>query len=174
MLSENTRKWTLTGSAFCSTKVMKMMAISVSCATLMSRSARWASRFWSWVRSQATRGMSGLSARWALLAARTSSVAVTVGSATESGLAVGRVPGRAFDRIEFSRARALVPAALASEVRVRRPLPPAEEVVLAVLLLAVRRLVPSAALPLVPPLPPLPLWLLLLATVAPPRPPPAP
>src|SRR2546423_12869852 len=40
--------------------------------------------------------MSGLSARWALLAARTSSVAVTVGSAIEevSGLGFGRVPAR--------------------------------------------------------------------------------
>src|SRR5688572_7095197 len=144
MLSEKIRKLTSTGSAFWSTKMAKTTAISESWTILTSRSARRASRFCSWVRSQATRGMSGLSARCALLAARTSSVAVTVGSAIEevSGLALGRVPAR-LERAEGLRARGVLP--------LLPPLPP-----------------PLLSLWL------LPLPLLLPATVVPPRPLPAP
>jgi hypothetical protein len=83
----------------------------------------------------------------------TSSVAVTVGSAIDevSGLAFGRVPARR-ERIVFSRARAVAPAALASEVRVRRRLE------LAVVLFAFAVLLRDERLPALPVLP-LPLLL---------------
>jgi hypothetical protein len=103
-------------------------------------------------------------------------VAVTVGSAIEevSGLAFGRIPARPFERIELRRARAVVPAALASEVRGRRRLPlVAALFVPAVLLLAARPVLPPAEPPLVLPLPLLGSPLLLLATVVPPDPSPA-
>jgi hypothetical protein len=63
-----------------------------------------------WVRSHATRGMSGLSARRALLAAKTSSLAVTVGSATDavSGFGFGRVPAP-FACAAARRARGVLP-----------------------------------------------------------------
>jgi hypothetical protein len=79
----------------------------------------------------------------------TSSVAVTVGSAIDDVVpAFGRVPARDFDRIELILARAVAPAALASEVRERRPVP-------FVALFPLVELLPLAALP--PPLRPLPL-----------------
>ena len=107
------------------------MAIAISCATFTSRSRCWASISWSWVRSQATRGMSGLSARVVLLAARTASSAgtVIVGSATEA-VARWPVPDEPFVwarparaaravaiRDDPRRARAVAPVAPAALVR---------------------------------------------------------
>jgi hypothetical protein len=71
-------------------------------------------------RSQATRGMSGLSARWALVAARTESSAGTLGSTIGMSSFFARLAARPRERAELIRARAVAPAALASEVRVRR------------------------------------------------------
>src|SRR4051794_16543808 len=96
--------------------------------------------------------MSGFSALPALVAARASSVAVTVGSAIDrSGLpSLGRLPALDLARAEAIRARAVAPAALASEVRlrlVRRLLPAPAAVDAAVLRLAERRLLLPALLP---------------------------
>src|SRR5882672_10697557 len=85
------------------------------------------------VRSQATRGMSGLSARWALLAARTASSAGTVGSTMGMSSFFRRLAALGFDRVDPSRARAVAPALLAAAVRVpdRRRRALAESVALA-------------------------------------------
>jgi len=116
---------------------MKTMAISVSCAVLTSRSRYRCSIWSSWPRSQATRGMSGLMARRALLAARTASSAgtVAVGSAMGTSavvvsfarVALDRV-GRAErvdrpERVDPSRARAVSPVAPAAAVRLPDRLP---------------------------------------------------
>src|SRR5258707_13533355 len=62
-------------------------------------------------RSQATRGMSGLNARCALLAANTASSAgtVAVGSAMGTSSVLRRVVARGFDRVDPTRRAARLP-----------------------------------------------------------------